>query len=511
MQRILIIIIGQGHIKDNAAQKLAVDTYSYNITSSTVDNNGNITGVNEGSDVIFTITRTREDGQNIGSNDKPSTVYVSTAEGTAYEEDYVGLNLKAITFKKTETKLEIPVSTKKDSVAESGDDEFFYFDLFETKADAENYNYSAYSMGHIKDVADNTASAAAYEYEVNKGAKFTSSDAVKEGGDIVFTITRDPKGGSADSASTIYYSTSAGTASSDDFEVVTAKAIEFKPGELTKKISVGTKKDAEADDGEYFWFDIFKTISDAENFVYYEYDKGYIEDDVSSASGFNNYTYEITNTNTSGQGVKEGQSTTFTITRTKQSGNNAEATVYVATSEGTADTDDFDSISLMPITFSKDALVKTVTVQTNLDGENDDNEFFTLDLFKSEADWEDGNYETFGEAYIANNGDAATAYSAYKYTVTVDSSTNGGGSSSPAKEGDEITFTIGRERVDGQTIGNSDVKSTVFLSTTHATTDDEDIVSLNNKVLEFGKKETSKKVTVKTYTDNEITSIESFY
>ena len=43
-------------------------------------------------------------------------------------------------------------------------------------------------------------------------------------------------------------------------------------------------------------------------------------------------------------------------------------------------------------------------MQTNLDGENDDNEFFTLDLFKSEADWEDGNYETFGEAYIANNG-----------------------------------------------------------------------------------------------------------
>ena len=39
--------------------------------------------------------------------------------------------------------------------------------------------------------------------------------------------------------------------------------------------------------------------------------------------------------------------------------------------------------------------------------------------------------------------------------------TDGGGSSSPAKEGDEIT-TIGRERVDGQPIGNSDVKSNGF-------------------------------------------------
>ena len=33
----------------------------------------------------------------------------------------------------------------------------------------------------------------------------------------------------------------------------------------------------------------------------------------------------------------------------------------------------------------------------------------------------------------------------------------------------------------------------VFLSTTHATTDDEDIVSLNNKVLEFGKKKQVRK------------------
>ena len=44
-----------------------------------------ILGVNEGSDVIL-ITRTRADGQNIGSNDKALIVYVSTAEGTAYEE-----------------------------------------------------------------------------------------------------------------------------------------------------------------------------------------------------------------------------------------------------------------------------------------------------------------------------------------------------------------------------------------------------------------------------------------
>ena len=59
---------------------------------------------------------------------------------------------------------------------------------------------------------------------------------------------------------------------------------------------MGTKKDAETDDDEYFWFDIYKTIYDAENYNYYQWDKGYIDDDASAANALNNYTYAITTT-----------------------------------------------------------------------------------------------------------------------------------------------------------------------------------------------------------------------
>ena len=55
--------------------------------------------------------------------------------------------------------------------------------------DAENLNYAAWSEGYIKDDAGPTAAAATYEYEVNKGAKNSTSTAVKEGSDVVFTIT----------------------------------------------------------------------------------------------------------------------------------------------------------------------------------------------------------------------------------------------------------------------------------------------------------------------------------
>ena len=159
--------------------------------------------------------------------------------------------------------------------------------------------------------------------------------------------------------------------------------------------------------------------------------------------------------------------------------------------------------------FKKNELVKTVKVQTKEDGLNDDNEYFVLDLYKTEAAFQDGEYSAYGKAFIANNGSAATAVNDYKYTVTGANNT----SAKAATEGVEphITFTIVRSRVDGNAIGNSDIKSKVYLSTTHSTTDSEDIESLDKKALEFGKKETTKTITIKTYADSETEGSESFY
>ena len=262
------------------------------------------------------------------------------------------------------------------------DNEYFWFDVFETKADAENYNYAAYDKGYISNDSGSVTAGATYSYSV-AGSNNETSKAVKEGESATFTITRTNTGGAADTASTIYISTTAGTASEDDFEVITNKEIKFAPNETTKTITVGTKKDAETDDDEYFWFDIYKTIYDAENYNYYQWDKGYIDDDASAANALNNYTYAITTTHSTSNKVTEGGEATFTITRTKTSGSDVAATVFIKTSEGTADLDDYESISKQAIEFKANETSKTITVQTNTDDATEGFEYFWLDLFKS--------------------------------------------------------------------------------------------------------------------------------
>ena len=489
----------EGHIKDDTSLANSLGNYNYSVASSH-GTTGN--GIKEGGDVTFTITRTKVDA---GQSDVKSTVYVSTSEGTAYEDDYTALHLEKVKFKASETTKVVTVKTKKDGVTD--DNEFFYFDLFKTKADAENLNYSAWSEGYIKDDAGSTTAAATYEYEVNKGAKNSTGTAVTEGNDVVFTITRTNSGGGAESASTIYVSTTAGSASTDDFEVITNKAIEFKANELTKQINVKTKKDAETDNNEYFWFDIYKSLGAAENFEYYQWDKGYIADDTSAANALNNYTYAVTSAHTSGSGVTEGGQATFTITRTKTSGDAVAATVYVATSEGTADSEDFEAITKQAVDFKKDELTKTITVQTKEDGVSDDNESFTLELYKTEGNWEDGEYNTYGKAFIANSSASADAVANYTYTVTGQNKTSG----TAASEGSDVTFTVLRARVDGQAISNSDIATKVYVSTTHSTTDSEDFGALDKKLFEFQKDETLKTITISTLTDDATEGAESFF
>ena len=158
------------------------------------------------------------------------------------------MDLIPVEFKKTETTKVVTVKTKTDTV--NDDNEYFWFDVFETKADAENYNYAAYDKGYISNDSGSVTAGATYSYSV-AGSNNETSKAVKEGESATFTITRTNTGGAADTASTIYISTTAGTASEDDFEVITNKEIKFAPNETTKTITVGTKKDAETDD-EYF-------------------------------------------------------------------------------------------------------------------------------------------------------------------------------------------------------------------------------------------------------------------
>ncbi|PQM55454.1 MAG: hypothetical protein CML39_08070, partial [Rhodobacteraceae bacterium] len=487
----------QGHIKNDTSLANSLGNYTYSVASSTSDGNG----VKEGGDITFTITRTKVDN---GQADVKSTVYVSTSEGSAYEDDYVPLDLKKVKFKKTETKKTVTVKTKKDSVTD--DNESFWFDVFKTTAAADNYDYAAWAEGHIADDAGAVTAAATYEYAVTSSHNAANNKAT-EGSDITFTIVRTNSGGGANSASTVYISTTPGSASKDDFEVITNKAIEFKADESSKQITVGTKKDADADDGEYFWFDVYKSLSAAENFEYYKWDQGFIADDTSAADALNNYTYTVTSANNSGNKVTEGGLATFTISRSEidASKANVAATVYVATAVGTAGEDDFEMVTKKAIDFKKDETSKTFTVQTKEDGATESGgEYFALELYKTEGDLEDGEYTAYGKAFIADNASAALAVSNYNYTVTGSNNTEG----KAASEGSDMTFTITRAEIDAS---QTDVASTVYVSSTHSTTDAEDVESWDKKKVEFLKDELTKTITIKTNTDTETEGYESFW
>ncbi len=490
----------QGYIIDDTSIADAINNFSYSVSSS---HGSSGSGVTEGGEVTFTITRAKTGGTWI-----PTTIYASTSEGTAYNNDFIGINAQPIEFKQNETTKTVVIKTNTDDLTD--DDEYFWFDLFKTKADIDDYNYAAWGQGFIANNADSAIASANYSYEVT-GDNNAANKAVKEGQNAIFTITRTKTGTGADAATTIYYSSSVGTASEDDFEVITNKAIEFKANETSKTITIATKSDDKKDDDEYFWFDIYKTLSDAENYNYYKWDYGYIDDDASSADAASTYKYTISSINDTDNGgseITEGGKATFTITRARidnasiSESNDIISSVYISTAAGTADEDDFSGISKQLVEFKKGDTTKTITVDTKGDKVTDDGEYFTLELFKTLSDFESGDYHSYGRAYINDDTSAANAYNNFNYTVSSNNET----SSNAASEGDPITFEITRTKITG-----SDMATTVYVSTSHATTDSDDITSLNLYPVEFKAGQTKSTLEISSNTDSETEGNEYFW
>ena len=96
-------------------------------------------------------------------------------------------------------------------------------------------------------------------------------------------------------------------------------------------------------------------------------------------------------------------------------------------------------------------------------------------------------------AHIADNSDAKDAIDNFSYTVTAVDSSYG----SPTKEGDNVTFKIERTKADGA----SDLATTVYVTTTHSTTDDEDFLVKELEAVNFTAAGEAQFVTVSTYQD----------
>ena len=117
-----------------------VDNYTYTVAANS---NSSSSPAEEGQNITFTITRSGSSGQ--------TKVYLNTTPGSADSSDYTEQIATELVFADGETSKTVNVATTSDSVSE--DKEYFWFDLYKNKVDAEakGYNYDAYGRGYIID------------------------------------------------------------------------------------------------------------------------------------------------------------------------------------------------------------------------------------------------------------------------------------------------------------------------------------------------------------------------
>ena len=362
------------YIKD-----VVLTNYTYTLTSNA---SSAATAATEGGSVTFTISRS-------GSG-SASTVYVSTSNGSALGgSDFAALSRQTIDFGANDTSKTVTVATYQDDKTEAT--EYFWLELYKNYADT---SWATYAPAYIKDIP-----VVSYSYEVSSNAA-TSTAAVIEGNDVTFTITRIASGSGIGSASTVYVSTSDGSASGDsDFASINLQAVTFGANETSKTVTVNTLTDSATESPEYFWLDLYKNYTDSTETTY---GLAYIKD-VPVIS----YTYSVTSNATASSPVTEGGTVTFTITR---SASGTASTVYVATSNGTAQSgSDYLALSRQAVTFAANETSQTISVTTKTDSLSEGKEYFWLDLYKNATDT---NWTGYGVAYIKDPVVAALSLAA---------------------------------------------------------------------------------------------------
>ena len=176
----------------------------------------------------------------------------------------------------------------------------------------------------------------------------------------------------------------------------------------------------------------YTTADDAANeniTASWQYNKAFIKN-VAPAT---NYTYTVKSSADYDNPVEEGNEIILQL-----QWNWFCSTVYVSTTQGVADPDDYTAFDSTPLIFAAQQTTKTVKVSTVADTLTEGKEFFYLDLYKSVEDAENGNYSAWDSGYIKDKAGSAAA----DYTYTITSSHANPNLSDAVDEGKEATFTI---------------------------------------------------------------------
>ena len=127
---------------------------------------------------------------------------------------------------------------------------------------------------------------------------------------------------------------------------------------------------------ESFYLDLFKSKSALNTFLdtndyskISAYSAAYIKDPAKANVG--TFSYSVETDSLEGSAKTEGTDITVTITRNISGGSAGESTIYLNTTEGSADEDDYIAQAATPVKFTSsdgDGAKKTVTIKSRTDG-----------------------------------------------------------------------------------------------------------------------------------------------
>jgi Calx-beta domain len=280
-----------------------------------------------------------------------------------------------------------------------------------------------------------------------------------------FTVTLTPA--DPDDTITVEYTTSSGTAELGSDYTVTTGVLTFLPNETEKTISVPVLGDTTDEINETFQLDLFGAVNADIAFGEAGLGTGTItDDDAPPAASISNGVPSPTT---------EGGTTTFTVTLSAASGQ--DATVNYSLVNGTTTAGDFTGTTSGSVTFAPGDTSEPVAVATMDDAIDESNEEFSVLLSGTSTATAAAGQDT-GAATIADDDPTPTI------SLDDDSVTEGG----------NATFTV--------TLSNpSSTEVTVDYATTHGSTSAADFTGPLSGTVTFAPGDTSEQVTLATFQD----------
>ena len=334
-----------------------------------------------------------------------------------------------------------------------------------------------FAISDLPDIAEKPK----YSYEI----VIANNYSVTEGEEVTFQIRRtdtNPKtngteGTEPDVESSIFWSTllkdSTDAATKEDFEQIDKKKVTFSADTNLITITLDTFDDNLGENTESFELALFEDAKDTTP-----------SDTVNVAitnKEATDYSYTIsTDHATEGDAATEGDSVSFTITRSGGDDFDERSVVYLSTEHGTTDRSDYEQLDNFALIFEAGETEKTIEVVSATDSSDEGPETFDLTLSESRG----GEVSARATAHI-DDYDAPSI----EYSVLTEAATEAGA----VQEGQRVDFTISRSV--------SGIASSVFVKTVGQSAGAEDFEGISQTV-EFSPSQ--KEVTVSVWLNKDM-------